>query len=40
VNVWTVNRTDVMTRLIDVGADGIITDTPDVLRRLLAEHAR
>jgi len=40
VNVWTVNRTDVMTRLIDAGADGIITDTPDVLRRLLADRAR
>ena len=34
---WTVNdRTD-MTRLIDLGVDGIITDYPDRLRAVLAD---
>ena len=34
---WTVNdRTD-MSRLIDLGVDGIITDYPDRLRSLMAD---
>lgn len=37
VNVWTVNDPAMMRRLIDLGADGIITDTPDVLRGVLAD---
>jgi glycerophosphoryl diester phosphodiesterase len=36
VNVWTVNDRAVMRRLVDLGADGIITDKPDVLREVLA----
>jgi glycerophosphoryl diester phosphodiesterase len=32
VIVWTVNRTEDMARLIDMGADGIISDRPDLLR--------
>lgn len=36
VNVWTVNDEAVMSRLLDLDVDGIITDKPDVLRRLLA----
>jgi glycerophosphoryl diester phosphodiesterase len=32
VNVWTVNDPAAMRRLIALGADGIITDRPDVLR--------
>jgi glycerophosphoryl diester phosphodiesterase len=32
---WTVNRDDDMARLIDWGVDGIITDYPNRLRRLL-----
>lgn len=38
VNVWTVNATAVMRRLIAINVDGIITDTPDVLRRLLDQR--
>lgn len=36
VNVWTVNDPAMMRQLIGLGADGIITDVPDVLRRELA----
>jgi glycerophosphoryl diester phosphodiesterase len=39
VNVWTVNDERIMRRLVDLGADGIITDRPDTLRRLLDEEA-
>lgn len=35
VNVWTVNDPVVMRRLLALETDGIITDTPDVLRRLI-----
>jgi glycerophosphoryl diester phosphodiesterase len=35
---WTVNQLADMTRLIDMGVDGIITDYPDRLRQLLAER--
>jgi glycerophosphoryl diester phosphodiesterase len=35
VNVWTVNNPTMMQRLIDLQVDGIITDMPDVLRRIL-----
>ena len=39
VNVWTVDDVAVMRQLIALGVDGIITDTPDVLRGLLrGEH--
>lgn len=38
VNVWTVNDPLLMARLVALGADGIITDTPDVLRKVVDEH--
>jgi glycerophosphoryl diester phosphodiesterase len=37
VNTWTVDEPDEMRRLIGLGVDGIITDVPDVLRRVLEE---
>ena len=36
---WTVNDAAEMTRLIDAGVDGIITDYPDRLRRIMTEKA-
>ena len=33
--VWTVNEVEDMQRLIEVGVDGIITDSPDKLRELM-----
>ena len=35
---WTVNETADMRRLIDWGADGIITDYPDRLREVMKER--
>jgi glycerophosphoryl diester phosphodiesterase len=37
VNVWTVNDAIEMRRMRDLGVDGIITNYPDVLSRVLAE---
>jgi glycerophosphoryl diester phosphodiesterase len=38
VIVWTVNDPTAMARLIEQGVDGIITDYPDRLRRVMAEQ--
>ena len=38
VHVWTINDADEMKRLIDLGVDGIITDTPSTLVALLRER--
>jgi len=38
VLAWTVNDPAAMGRLIDVGVDGLITDRPDLARRLLEER--
>ena len=35
---WTVNEPSDMARLLDLGVDGIITDYPDRLRKVLAER--
>ncbi len=35
VHVWTVNDQAVLRRLVDIDVDGIITDMPDVLRRMI-----
>jgi glycerophosphoryl diester phosphodiesterase len=40
VQVWTVNDEADMRRLIDWGVDGLITDRPDVARRVLDAEAR
>lgn len=37
---WTANDPADMARLIDYGVDGIISDRPDLLRRVLAEKGR
>lgn len=39
VHVWTVDDPDAMRRLVAWGVDGIQTDRPDVLARILAEEA-
>ena len=36
VLVWTVNDVPTMHRVIDTGADGLITDRPDTARQVLA----
>ncbi len=38
LHVWTVNDRDTMARLIDMGVDGIITDRPAALERLLTQR--
>lgn len=38
VHVWTVNERTEMTRLLDMGVDGLVTDRPDVLRQVLVER--
>ena len=38
LHAWTVNDEDVLRRLIAIGVDGIITDRPDVLLRLLGRR--
>jgi glycerophosphoryl diester phosphodiesterase len=37
VVVWTVNRPEDIARMIDIGADGIISDHPDLLRKIAGE---
>jgi glycerophosphoryl diester phosphodiesterase len=37
VNVWTVDEVPMMRKLLALGVDGIITNTPDVLRKVIAE---
>lgn len=40
INTWTVNEPDEMRRLIKLGVDAIISDTPDVLHQALVETGR
>lgn len=37
VHYWTINDKEQMRRLINLGADGIITDRPDIMKELLRE---
>ena len=39
VVVWTVNKPADMARLIEIGVDGIISDRPDLLRKVAGEKA-
>jgi glycerophosphoryl diester phosphodiesterase len=40
VHVWTVDDRPDMERLLAMGADGLMSDRPDILAEALAEHAR
>jgi len=37
VVVWTVNKPDDIARMIDMGVDGVISDRPDLLRKVAGE---
>ena len=37
---WTVNEKEAMIRLLDMGVDGIITDTPTLLKQVLQERGQ
>ena len=39
VHFWTVNDPAAMARLLDMGADGIVTDRPDLLNEVLEDRA-
>lgn len=40
VHVWTIDTADEMERLLDLGADGIMTDRPAVLREVLERRGQ
>lgn len=40
VNVWTVNEESVMMKLLSMGVDGLITDTPDTAKKVIEIWSR
>ncbi|MFP6641113.1 MAG: glycerophosphodiester phosphodiesterase family protein, partial [Myxococcota bacterium] len=38
VHVWTINETEEMTELLDLGVDGLVTDVPGRLAQLLTRR--
>jgi glycerophosphoryl diester phosphodiesterase len=40
VHVWTIDEADEMNRLLDLGADGIMTDRPSVLKDVLVQRGQ
>lgn len=40
LHIWTIDEEPEMHRLVDAGVDGIMTDRPDVLRKVLIERGR
>jgi glycerophosphoryl diester phosphodiesterase len=40
VDVWTIDQADEMRRLLDLGADAIMTDLPETLEGVLRERER
>ena len=38
IHVWTIDETEHMFRLIDLGVDGLMTDKPTILKRALIER--
>jgi glycerophosphoryl diester phosphodiesterase len=38
--VWTIDQSDEMRRLLDLGADAIMTDLPETLEGVLRERER
>ena len=39
VHIWTINDEENMQRLIDFGVDGIMTDKPEVLKKILLKNS-
>jgi glycerophosphoryl diester phosphodiesterase len=40
VHVWTIDEEEEMTNLLDIGVDGLMTDRPSVLKRLLERRGQ